>query len=102
MKRKANELHQTAYPNPNPTTVATILASNTSNNPISSSKDSNDNNKSGGGGVEGGKVYQSIVKKLSMLKPLELLVEDESYKHAGHAGTYALHIALNENRSLSN
>jgi BolA-like protein 1 len=30
-------------------------------------------------------IYTSIVKKLSMLKPALLEVEDESYKHAGHA-----------------
>ena len=34
----------------------------------------------------GGKIYQSIVKKLSMLQPLELELEDESHRHAGHAG----------------
>lgn len=31
-------------------------------------------------------IYQSINTKLQMLKPLELVIEDESYKHAGHAG----------------
>ena len=31
-------------------------------------------------------IYQAIVTKLSMLKPAELVVEDESHKHAGHAG----------------
>ena len=38
------------------------------------------------GGENGGRVYNSIIKKLSMLKPAELVVEDESHKHAGHAG----------------
>jgi len=41
--------------------------------------------------TSGGRViYDSIVKKLSMLQPVELVVEDESYKHAGHAGTQGL------------
>ena len=40
----------------------------------------------GGGGGGGGKIYDRIVSKLTMLKPLELVVEDESHKHAGHAG----------------
>ena len=31
-------------------------------------------------------IYQAIMTKLSMLKPAELVVEDESHKHAGHAG----------------
>ena len=33
-----------------------------------------------------GPVYSSIMKKLALLKPVELVLEDESYKHAGHAG----------------
>ena len=40
----------------------------------------------GNGGENGGRMYNSIIKKLSMLKPAELVVEDESHKHAGHAG----------------
>ena len=40
----------------------------------------------GNEGENGGRVYNSIIKKLSMLKPAELVVEDESHKHAGHAG----------------
>ena len=36
--------------------------------------------------VKGGSIYQSMNIKLQMLKPLELVIEDESYKHAGHAG----------------
>ena len=40
----------------------------------------------GGGGGGGRKIYDRIVSKLNMLKPLELVVEDESHKHAGHAG----------------
>ena len=40
----------------------------------------------GNGGENGGRVYYSIIKKLSMLKPAELVVEDESHKHARHAG----------------
>jgi len=35
----------------------------------------------------GGKMYQSIMKKLSMLQPLVLELEDESNRHAGHAGS---------------
>ena len=35
----------------------------------------------------GGKMYQSIMKKLSMLQPLVLELEDESRRHAGHAGS---------------
>ena len=31
-------------------------------------------------------IYQNMVTKLSMLKPSILEIEDESYKHAGHAG----------------
>lgn len=30
-----------------------------------------------------GLMYRSIMKKLTMLKPEELILEDESYKHAG-------------------
>ena len=40
----------------------------------------------GEGGGGGGKIYDRIVSKLTMLKPAELVVEDESHKHAGHAG----------------
>jgi BolA-like protein 1 len=46
--------------------------------------DSADGVRGGGGG--GGKIYDRIVSKLTMLKPSELVVEDESHKHAGHAG----------------
>jgi len=31
-------------------------------------------------------IYNSMVTKLSLLKPVELTIKDESYKHAGHAG----------------
>jgi sulfur transfer protein SufE/stress-induced morphogen len=31
-------------------------------------------------------IYDAIMTKLSMLKPIELVVENESHKHAGHAG----------------
>lgn len=37
-------------------------------------------------GSVGGPMYKSIKMKLNMLKPEELVIEDESYKHAGHAG----------------
>ena len=36
--------------------------------------------------IKGGSIYQSMNIKLQMLKPSELVIEDESYKHAGHAG----------------
>lgn len=41
-------------------------------------------------GAPSSPIYDSIIKKLSMLQPKELKVEDESYKHAGHAGTKGL------------
>lgn len=31
----------------------------------------------------GGPIYRSMLTKLNMLKPEELVIEDESYKHAG-------------------
>ena len=34
-------------------------------------------------GSSHGPMYRSIMKKLTMLKPEELILEDESYKHAG-------------------
>lgn len=43
-----------------------------------------------GGSTAGRPIYQAIVTKLSMLKPSELVVEDESHKHAGHAGQSAI------------
>ena len=36
----------------------------------------------------GGVVYQSIYRKLSLLQPLSIVIEDESYKHAGHSGKH--------------
>ena len=36
-------------------------------------------------GKNGGRIYNAILTKLSMLKPILLEIEDESYKHAGHA-----------------
>lgn len=35
------------------------------------------------GGSAHGPMYRSIMMKLNMLKPEELILEDESYKHAG-------------------
>lgn len=40
--------------------------------------------------VEGRPVYSSIVRKLQMLKPVALDVQDDSSKHAGHAGAKGL------------
>mmetsp|Transcript_22821 Transcript_22821/g.22041 ORF Transcript_22821/g.22041 Transcript_22821/m.22041 type:complete len:297 (+) Transcript_22821:62-952(+) len=37
-------------------------------------------------GEIGGPIYKSVKMKLGMLKPEELVVEDESHKHSGHAG----------------
>ena len=37
-------------------------------------------------GKSGGRIYNAILTKLSMLKPTSLEIEDESYKYAGHAG----------------
>lgn len=54
------------------TTATTIVASNLT--------------RGGGGG--GGVVYQSIYRKLSLLQPLSMVIEDESYKHAGHSGKH--------------
>ena len=39
------------------------------------------------GGSSLGPMYRSIIVKLKMLKPEELVVEDESYKHAGAHNT---------------
>ena len=51
------------------------------------SEDSTSGSGSGSGSLAGSRpIYQAIVMKLSMLKPSELVVEDESHKHAGHAG----------------
>jgi BolA-like protein 1 len=40
--------------------------------------------------VQGSPIYQAMVSKLSQLQPLVLDIEDESYKHASHAGTQGL------------
>jgi hypothetical protein len=34
----------------------------------------------------GGPMFQSILRKLSLLQPVSMIIEDESYKHAGHTG----------------
>ena len=47
---------------------------------------SDDSTSAGGSTTVGRPIYQAIMTKLSMLKPSELVVEDESHKHAGHAG----------------
>lgn len=39
-----------------------------------------------GGGGGGGPVSQSMHRKLSLLQPVSMVIEDESYKHAGHTG----------------
>jgi stress-induced morphogen len=41
---------------------------------------------SSSGSTSEGPIYRSVVTKLGLLKPVELVVEDESHKHAGHAG----------------
>ncbi|KAJ1416355.1 bola-like protein-domain-containing protein [Ochromonadaceae sp. CCMP2298] len=44
-------------------------------------------------GGEGGPMQRSIRSKLSLLQPQLLEVEDESYKHAGHAGVREMQAA---------
>lgn len=34
--------------------------------------------------VENRPIYSAMIKKLTMLQPIHLTVEDESYKHSGH------------------
>ena len=36
--------------------------------------------------LRGGPVSQSMHRKLSLLQPVSMIIEDESYKHAGHTG----------------
>ena len=48
--------------------------------------DSNDNIS----GNTGAPIYDAIITKLLQLQPQLLELEDESYKHAGHAGTQGL------------
>ena len=36
--------------------------------------------------IGGGPVFQSMHRKLSLLQPVSMAIEDESYKHAGHTG----------------
>jgi len=40
--------------------------------------------------LRGGPVSQSIHRKLSLLQPVSMIIEDESYKHAGHTESRGL------------
>ena len=65
MKIKAKQLHDERTSSTSPSSTS----SSTSNT-----------------GKSGGRIYNAILTKLSMLKPVSLELIDESYKHAGHAG----------------
>lgn len=82
MKKKAAQLH------------AELIASNTAvtenNENISTVISPSSSSISSAGSVVNtsgmGPIQTSIVNKLSMLKPIKLLVENESSRHAGHSG----------------
>lgn len=63
------------------TTATSVTDSSTTKSDESSSSSSSVITGNGSGPV-----YESIIKKLSMLQPKYLNVEDDSHKHAGHAG----------------
>jgi len=66
MKSKASALNQVAPAKPDLAAAGTASSSNIKS--------------------PGGPIADAVVAKLSLLKPVELILENESSKHAGHAG----------------